>query len=81
MRRDLESNANMGALAVEQLLLAAEASGDGATALAPPTLDMAAVEDEAALARMQRVTEQFRAGVAGVRGAGGAPKMVRAHAV
>ena len=78
MRRDLESNANMGALAVEQLLLSAEASGSCA-ATAPPTLDMAIVEDEAALARMQRLTEEFRAGVAaaGSRGAGVPLKMVR----
>ena len=73
MRRDLESNTNMGALAVEQLLSAAEApvgtSSNAAPGAAPtpssaaaaPVLDMTLTEDEAALSRMQQLNQQFRA--------------------
>jgi hypothetical protein len=64
----------MGGLAVEQLLLAA----DAASIAPPPVLDMAAVEDEAALARMQRLNEAFRAEVAAAAARqGGGLKLVR----
>ena len=50
----------MGALAVEQLLLASEAPPCENGARSTATLDMSLTEDEAALARMQQLNQRFR---------------------